>query len=279
MADLPPRWRADIYFPVLHGPSGEDGTLQGLLEMADVPYVGAGVLASAAGMDKETMKILFASAGVPIVKYRAFLDADWRQNRKAILSLLEKEFSLPYFIKPANLGSSVGVSKVKRPGEAAPALERAFRYDRKILVEAAVEAREIECSVLGNDNPTASLPGEVIPFREFYDYRDKYLDGKTEFRIPAPLSPAKTAEIQRLAIAAFQAVGCSGMARIDFFLEKKTDRVCVNEINTIPGFTEISMYPKLWEASGLPFARLVEKLIDLGFERHRKKKRCLERLA
>ncbi|MGQ9672398.1 MAG: D-alanine--D-alanine ligase family protein [Candidatus Aminicenantales bacterium] len=277
------RWstklRADIYFPVLHGPFGEDGTLQGLLEMADVPYVGAGVLASAAGMDKEAMKILFAAAGLPLVKYRTFFDTDWRSDKKAVLSLLKKEFALPFFVKPANLGSSVGISKVKRRDQTARAMEKAFRYDRKILVEAAILGREIECSVLGNDHPRASLPGEVIPHREFYDYRDKYLEGKTKFRIPASLPQAQIAEVQRLAVAAYRAVGCSGMARIDFFLEEKTEKIYVNEINTIPGFTEISMYPKLWEASGISFPRLVEELIRLGFERHRKKKRCLERLG
>jgi D-alanine-D-alanine ligase len=270
--------RADIYFPVLHGPYGEDGTIQGLLEMADVPYVGAGVLASAAGMDKAVMKSLFTTAGVPVVKHRAFVDTEWTKHRKSVLSLLRKEFSLPFFVKPTNLGSSVGISKVKAWAEAAPALWRAFRYNRKILVEAEVSGREIECSVLGNDCPRASLPGEVIPFREFYDYRDKYLEGKTQFHIPAPLPANKAKEVQRLAVAAYKAVGCSGMARIDFFLEERTGQIYVNEINTIPGFTKISMYPKLWEASGIPFARLVEELIRLGFERHRKKKRCLERL-
>jgi D-alanine-D-alanine ligase len=273
------RVRADIYFPVLHGPYGEDGTIQGLLEMADVPYVGAGVLASAAGMDKAVMKALFAAAGVPIVKHRTFTDSDWAKRKVSVLSLLRKEFSLPFFVKPSNLGSSVGISKVKAWPEAARALQRAFRYDRKILVEAGVTGREIECSVLGNDCPRASLPGEIIPFREFYDYRDKYLEGKTRFRIPALLPARKIKKVQHLAVAAYKAVGCEGMARVDFFLEKKTDQIYVNEINTIPGFTEISMYPKLWEASGIPFRRLVEELIRLGFERHRKKKRCLERLS
>ncbi|MDH7513314.1 MAG: D-alanine--D-alanine ligase family protein [Clostridiales bacterium] len=275
-----PRLRvlADIYFPILHGPYGEDGTIQGLLEMADVPYVGAGVLASAAGMDKVVMKALFAAAGVPVVKHRAFTDTDWAKHPKSVLSLLRREFSLPFFVKPANLGSSVGISKVKAWEESGRALRRAFRYDRKILVEAGISGREIECSVLGNDCPRASLPGEVIPFREFYDYRDKYLEAKTRFLIPAPLPSSKTREVQRLAVAAYKAVGCEGMARIDFFLEERTGQIYVNEINTIPGFTEISMYPKLWEASGVPFARLVEELIRLGFERHRKKKRCLERL-
>lgn len=276
---LPEKLHADIYFPVLHGPYGEDGTIQGLLEMADVPYVGAGVLASAAGMDKEVMKTLFAAAGIPVVKHRPVFDTDWRKNRKLILSVLEKEFMLPFFVKPANLGSSVGISKVNARAGTARALQKAFRYDRKVLVEAGIQGREIECSVLGNDAPRASVPGEIIPFRDFYDYRDKYLEGKTKLRIPAPLPESTTREVQRLAVAAYKAVGCSGMARIDFFLEDKTGRVYVNEINTIPGFTEISMYPKLWEASGTPFPRLVKELIRLGFDRHRKKKKCLVRLA
>lgn len=247
--------------------------------MADVPFVGAGVLASAAGMDKAVMKALFVSAGVPVVKHRVFADTDWARNRESVLTLLRREFSLPLFVKPANLGSSVGISKVKTWQDVPRALRRAFRYGRKILVETAISGREIECSVLGNDTPRASLPGEVIPFREFYDYRDKYLEGKTTFRVPAPLPPDKVKEVQRLAVEAYKAVGCEGMARVDFFVEEVTNHVYVNEINTIPGFTAISMYPKLWEASGISFTRLIEELIRLGFERHRKKKRCLERLS
>jgi len=273
------RVRADIYFPVLHGPYGEDGTIQGLLEMADVPYVGAGVLASAAGMDKAVMKALFAVKNLPLVKSRTFLDSEYLKNKKAILGLIKKEFPLPFFVKPANLGSSVGISKVKTYAETSTALGKAFRYDRKILVEQGILGREVECSVLGNEEPRASLPGEVIPSREFYDYRDKYLEGKTRFRIPAKLPEAKIKEIERLAIEAYQAVGCSGLARLDFFLEERTGKIYVNEINTMPGFTEISMYPKLWGVSGIPFPRLVEELIRLGFRRHRRKKRCLERLA
>jgi D-alanine-D-alanine ligase len=272
------RIRADIYFPVLHGPFGEDGTIQGLLEMADVPYVGAGVLASAAGMDKAVMKSLFARDNLPLVRYRILLHSGYKTAKEAVLALVKKEFPPPFFVKPANLGSSVGISKVKTHLETPRALSRAFRYDRKILVEQGIRGREIECSVLGNERPRASLPGEVIPHREFYDYRDKYLEGKTEFRVPADLPPAKVAEIQRLALRAFRAVECSGMARLDFFLEDKTGKIYVNEINTIPGFTEISMYPKLWGVSGLSFPRLVEELVRLGFERHRLKKRCLERL-
>jgi D-alanine-D-alanine ligase len=279
LATLPSRVRADIYFPVLHGPYGEDGTVQGLLELADVPYVGAGVLSSAAGMDKAVMKVLFADRNLPIVKHRVIEEGDWRKSRGKVLGLVRKEFRLPVFVKPANLGSSVGISKVKKWDEAGRALVRAFRYDRKIVVEEGIRGREIECSVLGNEEPRASLPGEVIPHRDFYDYRDKYLEGKTRFRIPAELPSSVVREVRRLAVEAYRAVECSGMARLDFFLEDGTGKVYVNEINTIPGFTEISMYPKLWGVSGIPFGRLVEELIRLGLQRHRRKKRCLERLA
>ncbi len=270
----PERFSADIYFPVLHGPYGEDGTIQGLLEMADVPYVGAGVLGSAAGMDKDVMKTLFAARRLPIVKHLTLLEADWRAGSAAALDRIDRELSFPIFVKPANLGSSVGISKVGRPEQTAAAIRKAFRYDRKIIVEEGVAGREIECSVLGNDHPRASLPGEVIPHRDFYDYRDKYKDGKTTFGIPADLPPATVARIRSLAVEAYQAVSCSGLARLDFFLDSRTGKIFVNEINTLPGFTEISMYPKLWEATGLPFGRLVEELVRLGFERHRLKKRC-----
>jgi len=279
LSSLPRRVRADIYFPVLHGPYGEDGTIQGLLELADVPYVGAGVLSSAAGMDKAVMKVLFADRHLPIVRHRVFGEVEWKKSRKAILGLIGKEFPLPFFVKPANLGSSVGISKVKKRGQTERALAGAFRYDRKVVVEEGIKGREIECSVLGNDRPRASLPGEVIPYRDFYDYRDKYLDNKTRFRIPADLPASLVREVQRLAVEAFLAVECSGMARLDFFLEDGTGKLYVNEINTIPGFTEISMYPKLWGVSGIPFGRLIEELVRLGLERHRRKKRCLERLA
>jgi D-alanine-D-alanine ligase len=276
---LPEHVRADVYFPVLHGPLGEDGTIQGIFEMADVPYVGAGVLASAAGMDKAVMKALFADRGLPVVRYRTYRQSDWKKQRRAILSRVGREFALPFFVKPANLGSSIGISKVKTRGETERALIRAFRHDRKVLVEEGIKGREVECSVLGNDEPRASLPGEVIPHREFYDYRDKYMEGKTRFSIPADLPRSIIREVQRLAVEAFQAVECSGMARLDFFLEDGTGKLYVNEINTIPGFTEISMYPKLWGVSGLPFGRLIEELIRLGLDRHHRKKRCLERLA
>jgi D-alanine-D-alanine ligase len=270
--------RADIYFPVLHGPYGEDGTIQGLLEMADVPYVGAGVLGSAVGMDKAVMKALFRSRELPVVKHRVFVETGWNKNPDKILRAVRREFRLPLFVKPANLGSSVGITKVRNQAQTRAAIELAFRYDRKILVEEGIRGRELECSVLGNDEPTASLPGEIMPHREFYDYSDKYLNGKTKFGIPADLPAALVKEVRRLAVEAYKACDGAGMARVDFFLESRTRRLYISEINTIPGFTEISMYPKLWEVSGLPFPRLVERLIELGFERHRAKKRCVTRI-
>jgi len=266
---------AEVYFPVLHGPYGEDGTIQGMLELAGVPYVGAGVLASALGMDKVAMKAAFASRQLPLVRFLSFMEADWLERPEEIISETRASLPLPLFIKPANLGSSVGVTKVKTWSELKPALELAFSYDRKILVEEGIPAREIECSVLGNDQPRASLPGEVIPFREFYDYQDKYIEGKTKFKIPADLSSPQIIEVQHLAIEAYKAIDCSGMARVDLFLDRRQEAFYVNEVNTIPGFTEISMYPKLWEVSGLPFSELLDELISLALERHEKKKRCL----
>ncbi len=269
--------RADIYFPVLHGPYGEDGTIQGLLEMADVPYVGAGVTASALGMDKAAMKTLFAAAGLPIVHYLAVMEDEWRRHRAAVLDNVAKALTFPVFVKPSNLGSSVGITKVKSKARLPQACKLAFAYDKTILIEQGIEGRELECSVLGNRTPKASLPGELIPYREFYDYEDKYLYGKTTFRIPADI-PAKTAvRVRHLAVAAFRAIGCSGLARVDFFVDGRTGHVYVNEINTIPGFTEISMYPRLWAASGIGFPALLDELIRLGFEHHRSKKRRVER--
>jgi D-alanine-D-alanine ligase len=255
----------DVYFPVLHGTYGEDGTVQGLLELAGVPYVGAGVAASAAAMDKEMMKALFAHAGLPQVRYRVLRGRD-AGTEEGVLG----ELGLPVFVKPANLGSSVAVSKVKTPGGLGPALEAAFAYDRKALVEAAArDPREIEVSILGNDQPEASVPGEIVPDREFYDYDSKYsAESRTELRIPAPL-PAETAEeVRRLGRRAFEAVGACGYARVDFFLERD-GRLLVNEINTIPGFTSISMFPKMWEASGLAYPDLLARLVELALERHR----------
>jgi len=279
--ELPTALKADIYFPVLHGPYGEDGTIQGLLEMADVPYVGAGVLASAAGMDKAVMKTLFAARGLPIVKHIALAEAEWRASPETVLAAIRSGFQIPLFVKPANLGSSVGITKVKAWNDAGRALEAAFVYDRKVVVEQGVQAREIECSVLGNDAPRASLPGELIPHSdsEFYDYADKYEKGLTRFKIPAPLPPDRTEEARRLAVEAFRAVECAGLARVDLFLDEASGRFFVNEINTMPGFTAISMYPRLWKVTGLSFADLVEELLRLGFERHAAKKRRVDRRA
>ena len=264
---------ADIYFPVLHGPCGEDGTIQGLLEMADVPYVGAAVLASAVGMDKALAKTLFRLKNLPVVQHLILFESNWQKEREHMLSRIRKEFCLPFFVKPTNLGSSIGISKVRDYDQSDKAIEEAFQYDRKILIEEGITGRELECSVLGNENPRTSLPGELIPYREFYDYKDKYVEGKTSFIIPARLPSSVVKEIQRISLEAFKAIDCSGMARIDFFYEEEKGRVLLNEINTIPGFTEISMYPKLWEVSGLPYTQLLEALIDLGFQRYHNKKR------
>jgi D-alanine-D-alanine ligase len=271
------RFEADVYFPVLHGPFGEDGTVQGLFEMADAAYVGAPVLGSAVGMDKAVAKSLFLRQGLPVGGFDVIFERDWRRDPEVVLRLMHKDYRPPFFVKPANLGSSVGISRVNAHTEAEAAVETAFQFDRKILVEEGILGREIECSVLGNDEPRASLPGEVIPFREFYDYRDKYIEGKTRFGIPADLPDDRTAEIRRLALEAFKAVDACGMARVDFFVQAGTDRVYLNEVNTIPGFTQISMYPKLWEASGLGFGALLDELIRLGLERHEGRKRKVEK--
>lgn len=263
----------DVVFPVLHGPYGEDGTVQGLLELAGVPYVGAGVLASAVGMDKAMMKAVFQQAGLPVLDFRVILRRRWLERPQAIEDEIEREFGYPVFVKPANLGSSVGVSKVHDRSELRPALAEAARYDRKLLVErAAPDCREIEVSVLGNDDPIASVPGEIIPHREFYDYRAKYLEEGTQLIIPARLPAPTTERVRELAVRAFTAIDCAGMARVDFFVSRDGHDVWVNEINTIPGFTPISMYPKLWEASGIPFYELVDRLIDLALERHRERR-------
>jgi D-alanine-D-alanine ligase len=249
----------DVVFPVLHGTFGEDGTVQGLLELADLPYVGAGVLASAVAMDKEVTKRLLIQRGLPVAEYFTVTRG---QHDKI-------DLPFPLFVKPANLGSSVGISKVKSCAELPAALELAGQYDRKILVERGIAGREFECSVLGSEQPLAAVPCEVIPSREFYDYEDKYLLDAAKLIVPAPLTPQQTAQMQRLAIAAYRAVECEGMARVDFLLESATGKLYINEINTIPGFTSISMYPKMWEAAGVPFAELLDRLIELALERHR----------
>ncbi|MBI2815863.1 MAG: D-alanine--D-alanine ligase [Acidobacteria bacterium] len=261
--------KLDVIFPVLHGTFGEDGTVQGLLELAGIPYVGAGVLGSAAGMDKEVMKRLFRERGLPVVPYIKVLRHDLAASPRRVVNAIEKQFRYPVFVKPANLGSSVGISKARDRKQLQAALELAAQYDRKLLVEKAVVGREIECAVLGNDDPKASIPGEIVPGGDFYDYSAKYREDTARLVVPAPLSAAQMKEVQRLAIGAFQATECAGMGRVDLFLEKRTGEFYVNEINTIPGFTSISMYPRLWEASGVPYAKLIDKLIELALERHR----------
>jgi D-alanine-D-alanine ligase len=272
----------DVVFPVLHGTFGEDGTIQGLLELADLPYVGAGVLGSAAGMDKDIMKALFRAAGLPIVKHVTVLRGEWEAEAKKVQKLVESKLKYPVFVKPANLGSSVGISKAHDRKELGPAIDEAARFDRKIVIEQGVggrkhKAREIECAVLGNDDPEASVPGEIVPGEEFYDYNAKYLSEGSQLIIPAKLSKAETKRVQELAIAAFKAVDCSGLARVDFLMEpgagKKPGKIYLNEINTMPGFTSISMYPKLWAATGVGYPALIERLIQLGMERHQDKKK------
>lgn len=262
---------ADVYFPVLHGPFGEDGTIQGLFELADAPYVGAGVLASAAGMDKAVAKTLFQARGLPVGKYRVLHQKDWTRRKPSFPEDVLSGMSLPCFVKPANMGSSVGITKVKKSEDIESAINTAFLHDRKILLEEGIQGREIECSVLGNDDLQASLPGEVIPHAEFYDYQDKYITGKTAFKIPAPLEAGVIEDIQNLSMEAFRSIDGSGMARVDFFLQNETGRIFLNEINTIPGFTKISMYPKLWTCSGVGFPELLDRLIALALEKHASK--------
>ena len=262
----------DVLFPMLHGPYGEDGTVQGLLELANVAYVGAGVLASAVGMDKAVMKAVFAARGLPVGPYRVVLRHEWEQQAEKIGPWLEKELRFPLFVKPANMGSSVGISKAKDAAGLREAMTLAGSFDRKIVIEAAIpEAREIECGVLGNDAPEASVPGEIIPSREFYDYEAKYVDSASQVVIPAEI-PKKVAEqVRKFAIESFKAVDCAGMARVDFLLARRGNALYVNEINTIPGFTTISMFAKLWTASGMTYPELLDRLIALALERHAKK--------
>ena len=267
--------KLDVVFPALHGTYGEDGTLQGLLEMADVPYVGCGVLASACGMDKVTMKSLFVEAGLPICKHVWFLRSQWKTDPDRVLRKVVHDLGLPCFVKPANLGSSVGVSRATDRKSLSNAIDLAAEYDRKIIVEEEVVAREIECAVLGNDEPKASLPGEYVVSNEaarFLDYTEKYSStGNVSFVVPAPLTKAMTTRIQKMAIRAFQSIDGAGLARVDFFLSRDGSDLIINELNTMPGLTEVSGYPKMWAASGLSFARLLETLIELAFERHRDK--------
>lgn len=258
----------DVIFPILHGTFGEDGSVQGFLKMIDIPFAGAGVLGSALGMDKVVMKRLLKEANIPVGKFLAF-----NANDKLDFQAIGKQLGLPFFIKPANLGSSVGISKVKNRKEFSKAIQDAFQYDTKIIVEEFIQGREIECAVLGNEIPEASLPGEVIPTHDFYSYEAKYLDAEgAKLKIPAELSKKIISKIQELAVKTFKVLNCEGMGRVDFFL-KSNGEILVNEINTLPGFTSISMYPKLWEASELKYEKLIDKLIQLAIERHKKEKK------
>jgi D-alanine-D-alanine ligase len=272
----------DVVIPVLHGTYGEDGTLQGLLEMAGVPYVGCGVLASSCGMDKVTMKALFRDAGLPICRYTWFLRSEWDNHPDALLRRVARELGFPCFVKPANLGSSVGISKATDKKSLRRAIELAARYDRKVIIEEGLDAREIECAVLGNDEPEASLPGEYVvhdPAASFLDYTEKYSStGHVDFVVPAPLTKAQTARIRRMSVEAFKVVDGAGLARVDFFLRRDNGELLVNELNTLPGLTDVSGYPKMWEATGLPFPKVMDRLIELALERHREKQRTVTSL-
>ncbi len=263
----------DVILPVLHGTYGEDGALQGLLEMANVPYVGCGVLGSALGMDKEKMKMIFSSVGLPIVDYLVYRRNEWERSPETIMDAIEQSLGYPCFVKPVNLGSSVGVNKAHDQGELEHAIDVAAEYDRKIIIERGINCRELECAVLGNDEPLASVVGEVVASNEFYDYNAKYIDNKSRVIIPAAIPQLAAEEVRRQAIKAFLALDLSGLARVDFFLEKERGQIYINEVNTLPGFTQISMYPQLWEASGLPYSQMLDRLIELAIERHADKQR------
>lgn len=265
----------DVIFPVLHGTFGEDGTIQGLFEMANIPYVGAGVLASSTGMDKAIMKALFKQKRIPQCKYKTFLRKEWESDPARITALIKKDIGFPCFVKPANLGSSVGISKAPSIDDLKNSIDLAAKYDRKIIVEEFVNAREIEVAVLGNDEPVASVPGEIVFNNDYYDYDAKYLDGKSQMRIPAEIPYDLANKIRRYAVEAFLAIDGSGLSRVDFFVTKDSNKIYINEINTLPGFTKFSMYPKMWEASGIAYDKLIDKLIELALERHQDKNRNL----
>ena len=268
----------DVVFPIVHGPYGEDGTLQGLLELANVPYVGAGVLASALAMDKVMAKVHFAARGLPIVEHAVVSGSEWEHDPEAAIARIAQQLGYPIFVKPANLGSSVGVSKATDADTLRSALATAWRFDDKLLIEAAVpQPREIECAVLGNDTPEASVPGEVIPDGEFYDYDAKYVDNRSQLVIPAELAAERTTEVQTIAVDAYQSLDCTGMARVDFLIDGCSDQLYVNEVNTLPGFTTISQYAKLWDASGLPYPVLLDRLIELALARHHRRQRIQTR--
>jgi len=278
MTKGPTPLEVDVIFPVLHGTFGEDGTIQGLLELADIAYVGSGVLGSAAGMDKDVMKKLFRDAGLPLVKHVTVLRARWETEPKKVRKEIEAKLKYPVFVKPANLGSSVGISKVHDAGELPAAMDEAAKFDRKIVIEQGVggkrgKAREIECAVLGNDSPRASVCGEIVPAKEFYDYEAKYIDEGSTLMIPARIPKALQKQAQEMAIRGFQACDCSGLSRVDFLMDPKSSKLYINEVNTMPGFTSISMYPKLWAATGIPYPELIDRLIQLALERHTERKR------
>ena len=263
----------DVIFPVLHGPYGEDGTVQGVFQVANIPFVGAEVLGSAVGMDKDMMKKAFRDAGLQVVPYICVTRRDWERDPAAVQARAEQKLRYPMFAKPSNMGSSVGIGKIHGPEEFASAVTQAARYDRRIIVEQGVDAREFEVAVLGNDEPEASVVGEIVPGNEFYDYRAKYVDDNSELIIPARIPEYISQKIRDYALRAFEAIDASGMARVDFFVARDLSEIWLNEINTIPGFTRISMYPKLWEASGLPYSKLLDRLIELAIERHEDRKR------
>ena len=263
----------DVIIPVLHGPFGEDGTIQGVFEFANLPYVGCGVLAASVGMDKGLMKSAFAAAGLPQVPWQLVLRRDWQTQPEAVYERLEATLHYPMFVKPANLGSSVGISKVSNRAELATGMAEAAGYDRRIVVEQGINAREIEVAILGNDDPKPSVPGEVLPANDFYDYADKYLEGQTQFAIPAELDAATSEQLREMAVTAFKAIDGAGLARVDFFVERETGAIYINEINTFPGFTAMSQYPKLWEATGLGYSELLDRLIDLAIERYHERGR------
>ena len=265
----------DVVFPVLHGPMGEDGTVQGFLELTGVPYVGAGVLGSALSMDKAMTKTVLAQEGLPQAPWRLITRKEWERDPESCTDWVAEVLKFPCFVKPANMGSSVGVVKAHDPSEFPAAMAQAGRYDRRLVVEGAINGRELEISVLGNDEPIASVVGEVVPGNEFYDYSAKYVDDNSELLVPAPIDGSTMAEIQEMAIAAFRALDLAGMARIDFFMERNTDRIYLNEVNTIPGFTAISMYPRLWQGSGMPLPELVDRLIGLALERSLERRRTV----
>ena len=274
--DLPPVLSEiiDVIFPVLHGPYGEDGTIQGLFEMANIPYVGTNVIASALCMDKVYAKKIFELEGLSVVPYLVIKKNLLEGNLKEYISITEKSFGYPVFIKPANLGSSVGITKAHDRNELIKGIEEAAKYDRKILVEKCIVCRELECGILGNDEPMASVVGEILPSHEFYDYEAKYFDdGKSKMVIPADIPKSKSQEIRRMAIEAYKALDCSGLSRVDFFMERETDKIYINEINTMPGFTKYSMYPLLWQETGLPYDKLIDRLIELALQRYREKSR------